>query len=294
MGQLDVDELAVLEPAWSYPTYVLHNGVYYQCILPNTPATTPVSNEPPNAEFWIDVGATKPETFDWQYPDGNDWIASTEPAPVYYWPGGRGFPTVCVVHQQRMLLMANPGFQMGVFGSRINVYKDFVRGPQDDDPFFFAIDTSDSPVIRWAEAQQHLIIGTSGGDYSFSGEVTLTPSDVHAQKQNNARSNASKAVTVNTDVFYIEQGKEKREIDGREYVLERPLTADFALIKAHRADTLGNLVYRRTARCFNPVMAMAARITIVEVDKIVPAGQLDPEVVVTPHVYVNRIVEVPR
>jgi len=92
----------------------------------------------------------------------------------------------------------------------------------------------------------------------------------------------------------IEQGKEKRAIDGREYVLERPLTADFALIKAHRADTLGNLVYRRTARCFNPVMAMAARITIVEVDKIVPAGQLDPEAVVTPHVYVNRIVEVPR
>jgi 3-oxoacid CoA-transferase A subunit len=92
----------------------------------------------------------------------------------------------------------------------------------------------------------------------------------------------------------VEEGKEKKVIDGREYLLEKPLTADFALIKAHRADSLGNLVYRQTARCFNPVMAMAARVTIVEVDELVPRGQLDPEVIVTPHVYVNRIVEVPR
>ncbi len=92
----------------------------------------------------------------------------------------------------------------------------------------------------------------------------------------------------------VEEDKEKKVIDGREYILERPLTADFALIKAHKADSLGNLVYRQTARCFNPVMAMAARVTIVEVDELVPTGQLNPEVIVTPHIYVNRIVEVPR
>jgi 3-oxoacid CoA-transferase A subunit len=92
----------------------------------------------------------------------------------------------------------------------------------------------------------------------------------------------------------VEDDKEKKVIGGREYILELPLTADFALIKAYQADTLGNLVYRRTARCFNPVMAMAAKITIVEVDKLVQPGQLDPEVIVTPHVYVNRIVEVPK
>lgn len=91
----------------------------------------------------------------------------------------------------------------------------------------------------------------------------------------------------------VEKGKEKKVIGGKEYILELPLTADFALIKAHKADTLGNLVYRRTARCFNPVMVTAAKVTIVEVDKLVPVGQLDPEVIVTPHVYVNRIVEVP-
>jgi len=92
----------------------------------------------------------------------------------------------------------------------------------------------------------------------------------------------------------IGEGKEKKVIDGREYILELPLTADFALIKAHKADSLGNLVYRKTARCFNPVMATAAGVTVVEVDELVPTGRLDPEVVVTPHLYVNRIVEVPR
>jgi len=92
----------------------------------------------------------------------------------------------------------------------------------------------------------------------------------------------------------VAEGKEKKVIDGKEYILESPLTADFALIKAHKADNLGNLIYRRTARCFNPVMATAAATTIVEVDELVEVGQLDPEVVVTPHVYVHRIVEVKR
>jgi 3-oxoadipate CoA-transferase alpha subunit len=92
----------------------------------------------------------------------------------------------------------------------------------------------------------------------------------------------------------VETGKKKEVIAGREYILELPLTADFALVKAHQADTLGNLVYRKTARCFNPVMAAAAATTIVEVDKLVKVGELDPEVIVTPHVYVQRIVEVPR
>jgi 3-oxoacid CoA-transferase A subunit len=92
----------------------------------------------------------------------------------------------------------------------------------------------------------------------------------------------------------VEKGKEKKVIGGKEYILELPLTADFALVKAHKADTLGNLVYRRTARCFNPVMATAARVTLVEVDQLVPVGELDPEAIVTPHVYVRRVVEVPK
>ncbi|WP_411733449.1 3-oxoacid CoA-transferase subunit A [Paeniglutamicibacter sp.] len=88
----------------------------------------------------------------------------------------------------------------------------------------------------------------------------------------------------------LAEGKETRIIDGRGYVLESPIHADFALIKALRADTHGNLVYRKTARNFGPIMAAAAKSAIVQVDEIVETGQIDPEVVVTPGIYVNTIV----
>jgi 3-oxoacid CoA-transferase subunit A len=87
------------------------------------------------------------------------------------------------------------------------------------------------------------------------------------------------------------EGKEKRTFGGREYLLEHALRADFALIKAHKADGMGNLTYRMTARNFNPVMATAADITIAEVDEIVEVGELDPESVVTPGIYVSRIIK---
>jgi len=88
----------------------------------------------------------------------------------------------------------------------------------------------------------------------------------------------------------VSEGKEMREFDGRQYVMERGLKADFALIKAWKADRWGNLMFRKTARNFNPVMATAARVTIVEVEEIVEPGQLDPDRVHLPSVYVKRIV----
>jgi 3-oxoacid CoA-transferase subunit A len=91
----------------------------------------------------------------------------------------------------------------------------------------------------------------------------------------------------------VAEGKEMREFDGRRYLLERGLTADFALVKAWKGDRTGNLVYRKTARNFNPMMATAARITIAEVEELVEPGQLDPDHVVTPGIYVHRIVEAP-
>jgi 3-oxoadipate CoA-transferase alpha subunit len=91
----------------------------------------------------------------------------------------------------------------------------------------------------------------------------------------------------------LAEGKETRTIDGRHYVLEYPIHADVALIKAWRADRWGNLVYRKTARNFGPIMAAAATTTIVEVSDVVPVGGLDPENVVTPSIYVDRVVEVP-
>ncbi|MCL2731462.1 MAG: 3-oxoacid CoA-transferase subunit A [Actinomycetia bacterium] len=88
----------------------------------------------------------------------------------------------------------------------------------------------------------------------------------------------------------LAEGKETRRIDGRVHVLEYPIKGDVALISAHRADTLGNLVYRRTARNFGPVMATAAGTVIAQVTEIVPAGEIDPETVITPGIYVDRLV----
>jgi 3-oxoadipate CoA-transferase alpha subunit len=88
----------------------------------------------------------------------------------------------------------------------------------------------------------------------------------------------------------LAQGKETREIDGREYVLEYPIHADFAFIKAERGDRWGNLVYRKTARNFGPIMASAARCTVAQVRSIVPLGALDPETIVTPGIFVQRVV----
>jgi 3-oxoadipate CoA-transferase alpha subunit len=90
----------------------------------------------------------------------------------------------------------------------------------------------------------------------------------------------------------LAEGKETRTIDGRDYVLEFPIRGDVALVRAHVADTDGNLLYRKTARNFGPVMATAAALTVVEVASIVHAGAIDPEIVVTPGIYVDRIVEV--
>ena len=90
----------------------------------------------------------------------------------------------------------------------------------------------------------------------------------------------------------LAEGKEEREIDGRTYILESPLAGDIALIGAHRADRMGNLVYRKTARNFGPVMATAATTTIVQVNEIVDIGALDPEAVVTPSIYVDKVVAV--
>jgi len=90
----------------------------------------------------------------------------------------------------------------------------------------------------------------------------------------------------------LAKGKETREIDGRHYVFEKPIRGDFALVKAERADRWGNLVYRKAQRNFGPVMCMAARTTIVQVREFVELGELDPETIVTPGIFVNRVVRV--
>ncbi|WP_233236307.1 3-oxoacid CoA-transferase subunit A [Bordetella sp. LUAb4] len=90
----------------------------------------------------------------------------------------------------------------------------------------------------------------------------------------------------------LAEGKETREINGRHYVLESPLHADYALIKALQADRWGNLVYRKTARNFGPIMATAARVAVAQVNEVVELGSLDPEAIVTPGIFVQRVVEI--
>ena len=92
----------------------------------------------------------------------------------------------------------------------------------------------------------------------------------------------------------IAEGKEVREFDGHRYVMERGLVADLAIVHAYRGDTEGNLVYRKTARNFNPPMATAAKVTVAEIEQLVQPGDINPDHIVTPGIYVQRIVHVPN
>jgi 3-oxoacid CoA-transferase subunit A len=120
-------------------------------------------------------------------------------------------------------------------------------------------------------------------------EVELVPQGTFAERIRAGGAGIGGFFTPTGVGTILAEGKETRVIDGRAYLFERPLTADFALVKAFRGDPYGNLVYRRTARNFNPVMAAAAAVTIAEVEEIVPVGALDPESVVTPGIYVDLL-----
>lgn len=120
-------------------------------------------------------------------------------------------------------------------------------------------------------------------------EVILTPQGTLAEK---CRAGGAGIPAFYTPTGYgteVAEGKEVREFNGKKYILEESLTADFSLIKAWKGDTEGNLVYRATARNFNPPMATAGRITVVEVEELVPAGTLDPNQIHTPGIFVQRI-----
>jgi 3-oxoacid CoA-transferase subunit A len=124
-------------------------------------------------------------------------------------------------------------------------------------------------------------------------EVELVPQGTFAER---IRAGGAGIPAFFTPTGYgtkVAEGKETREIGGRHCVLERGITADFAFVKARRGDTLGNLVYRRTTRNFNPMMATAGRVTIAEVEQLVEPGALDPDLVHTPGIFVQRIFQGP-
>jgi len=122
-------------------------------------------------------------------------------------------------------------------------------------------------------------------------ELELTPQGNLAERIRAAGAGIGGFFTPTGYGTLLAEGKETRLIDGKHYVLESPIHADFALIKALRGDRWGNLVYRKTARNFGPIMAMAAKTTIAQVNEIVALGELDPENIVTPGIFVQRVVK---
>jgi 3-oxoadipate CoA-transferase alpha subunit len=123
-------------------------------------------------------------------------------------------------------------------------------------------------------------------------ELELVPQGTLSERMRAAGAGLGGFYTPTGAGTKLAEGKEQRVIDGRLYVFEKPLKGDVALIRAERADRWGNLVYRKAARNFNPVMAMAADLTVVEVKETVELGALDPEAIVTPGIFVDRVVEV--
>ncbi len=122
-------------------------------------------------------------------------------------------------------------------------------------------------------------------------EVVLTPQGTLAEKIRAGGAGIPAFFTPTGYGTLVAEGKETREINGRWYVLEEALTADLSLVKADKADKAGNLIYRKTARNFNPMMATAATVTIAEVEEIVEIGELDPDFVHTPGIYVDMVVK---
>ena len=122
-------------------------------------------------------------------------------------------------------------------------------------------------------------------------DLTLVPQGTLAERIRAGGAGIPGFYTATGVGTVVAEGKDVREFNGRTYLLETALVADYALIKAWRGDRLGNLVYRKTARNFNPMMATAARITIAEVEELVEPGEIDPDHVITPGIYVTRVVE---
>ena len=138
----------------------------------------------------------------------------------------------------------------------------------------------------------HIGLHPETGRQMMAGEmeVELTPQGTLAERIRCGGAGLGGVLTPTGVGTIVEEGKMKLTLDGREFLLERPIRADLAILKAHKADTKGNLIYQRAARNFNPLMAMAADYVVAEVDELVEAGSLDPEMVATPGVLVDALI----
>ncbi len=157
------------------------------------------------------------------------------------------------------------------------------------------IETGVGPLILNKRVNKAIVshIGTNPetGRQMIAGElaVELVPQGTLAERVRAGGSGLGGVLTPTGVGTVVEEGKEKMIVDGREFLLEKPLRADIALLKAFKADKAGNLVYHRSARNFNPVMALAADMVIVQVDQVVEIGEIDPDEVMTPGILIDKI-----
>jgi acetate CoA/acetoacetate CoA-transferase alpha subunit len=158
------------------------------------------------------------------------------------------------------------------------------------------VDTGVGPLVVNKQLKRAIVshIGTNPetGKQLMTGElqVELVPQGTLAERIRAGGSGLGGILTPTGVGTVVEEGKQKLEINGREYLLELPLRADVALLKAHKADKAGNLVYRKSSRNFNPIMALAADLVIAEVEELVEVGQIDPDEVMTPGILVDKII----
>ncbi len=157
------------------------------------------------------------------------------------------------------------------------------------------IETGVGPLISNRQVKKviasHIGTNPETGRQMIAGEmdVELVPQGTLAERVRAGGSGLGGVLTPTGVGTVVEEGKEKITVDGREYLLEKPLRADVAILRAHKADKAGNLVYHRSARNFNPLMALAADVVIAQVDKILEVGEIDPDEVMTPGILVDKI-----
>ena len=212
-------------------------------------------------------------------------VADVPDGSVFMSPGfsGVGIPRnlLAALHRQGAKELTGISNNTGAQGGRVDVGTLVAAGQVKKMYAAFTAPTHPSQITPFVQMYN-------------DGEIDaeLVPQGTMAERIRAAASGIGAFYTPASVGTELAEGKEHREINGRTYVLEYPLHADYAFIRAWRADTFGNLQFRLAQRNFNPIMAMAARITVVEVeDEIVPVGELDPDKVHVPGVYVNRIVK---
>lgn len=158
------------------------------------------------------------------------------------------------------------------------------------------VDTGVGPLVMNKRVKKvitsHIGTNPETGRQMIAGEleVELVPQGTLAERIRAGGSGLGGVLTPTGVGTVVEEGKEKITVDGREYLLEKPLRAEVAMLKAYKADKAGNLVYHRSARNFNPLMALAADTVIVQVEKLVEIGEIDPDEVMTPGILVDKII----